>query len=228
MVYQFYMTGSQTTIAETGALPVYMQIAELLSRQIDAGILVEGQRLPPEREMAKQHGVAVGTLRKSLARLTAMGRLARRQGSGNYILRSDEMAAIYAMFRLELPTGGMVAITSVLEGFPRPLFTAMSLILLLLSLAVLVVGFQLGWKHVNSGWLFSSSSLKLPLSLIGMKSVKIKLAWMYMSLFTGVCLMIMVNVELIVRSLVAACGGAERLRPIPAEGGGVPSGDGAA
>ena len=106
MVYQFYMTGSQTTIAETGALPVYMQIAELLSRQIDAGILVEGQRLPPEREMAKQHGVAVGTLRKSLARLTAMGRLARRQGSGNYILRSDEMAAIYAMFRLELPTGG--------------------------------------------------------------------------------------------------------------------------
>ncbi|MEC7651476.1 MAG: GntR family transcriptional regulator, partial [Pseudomonadota bacterium] len=38
-----------------------MQIAELLSRQIDAGILVEGQRLPPEREMAKQHGVAVGT-----------------------------------------------------------------------------------------------------------------------------------------------------------------------
>ena len=100
------MTGSQTTIAETGALPVYMQIAELLSRQIDAGILVEGQRLPPEREMAKQHGVAVGTLRKSLARLTAMGRLARRQGSGNYVLRSDDMAAIYAMFRLELPTGG--------------------------------------------------------------------------------------------------------------------------
>ena len=67
------MKASRTTIAEAGALPVYMQIAELLSRQIDAGILVEGQRLPPEREMAKQHGVAVGTLRKSLARLTAMG-----------------------------------------------------------------------------------------------------------------------------------------------------------
>ena len=106
MVYQFDMAASQTPLAETGALPVYMQIAELLSRQIDAGIFVEGQRLPPEREMAKQHGVAVGTLRKSLARLTAMGRLARRQGSGNYILRSDDRAAIYAMFRLELPTGG--------------------------------------------------------------------------------------------------------------------------
>ena len=106
MLYQFHMTDTRTAIAAAGALPVYIQIAELLSRQIDAGILVEGQRLPPEREMARQHGVAVGTLRKSLARLTAMGRLARRQGSGNYILRSDDRAAIYAMFRLELPHGG--------------------------------------------------------------------------------------------------------------------------
>jgi len=106
MVYQFGMTKLPTPLAEAGALPVYMQIAELLSRQIDAGILIEGQRLPPEREMARQHGVAVGTLRKSLARLTAMGRLTRRQGSGNYILRSDDKAAIYAMFRLELPSGG--------------------------------------------------------------------------------------------------------------------------
>ena len=106
MVYQFFMTVSLTGTSEAGALPVYMQIAERLARQIDAGILVEGQRLPPEREMAKQHGVAVGTLRKSLARLTAMGRLTRRQGSGNYILRSDDQGAIYAMFRLELPSGG--------------------------------------------------------------------------------------------------------------------------
>ena len=62
--------------------------------------------------------------------------------------------------------------------------------------------------------MFSSSSLKLPLYLIGMKSVKIKLAWMYMSLLTGICLMILVNVELILRSLVVAFGGANRLRPV--------------
>ena len=106
MVYQFAMTAFRNDIAEPGALPVYIQLAELLTRQIEAGLLVEGQRLPPEREMARQHGVAVGTLRKSLARLTDMGLLARRQGSGNYILRSEDKAAIYAMFRLELPAGG--------------------------------------------------------------------------------------------------------------------------
>ena len=112
--------------------------------------------------------------------------------------------------------GGMVAITSVLESFPRPLFKLTSLLLLCLSLLVLIVSFQLGWKHVNSGWLFSSSSLKVPLYLIGMKSVKIKLAWMYMSLFTGVCLMILVNVELILRALVTSFGGGDRLRPVVA------------
>ena len=114
--------------------------------------------------------------------------------------------------------GGMVAITSVLESFARPVFKLTSLLLLCLSLLVLIVGFQLGWKHVNSGWLFSSSSLKVPLFLIGMKSVKIKLAWMYMSLFTGVCLMILVNVELILRTLVTSFGGGDRLQPVVAGG----------
>ena len=106
MVYQFDMMNSNSTIADQGALPVYIQIAELVARQIEAGLLAEGQRLPPEREMARQHGVAVGTLRKSLARLTEMGHLDRRQGSGNYIRRSDGAASLYSLFRLERPDGG--------------------------------------------------------------------------------------------------------------------------
>jgi TRAP-type C4-dicarboxylate transport system permease small subunit len=110
--------------------------------------------------------------------------------------------------------GGMVAITGILELLPRQLVSVMSLLLLVISLMVLVVGAQLGLKHVDSGWLFASSSLKLPLFLVGMKSVKIKLAWMYMSVLTGVCLMILVNIELILRSLVTALGGADRLRPV--------------
>ena len=114
MVYQFDMDmdmdrNEQTSgprPATASALPAYLQIAELVSRQIDAGILADGQRLPPEREMAAAHGVSVGTLRKSLARLTEMGRLDRRQGSGNYIRQTDRAAAIYTMFRLERPQGG--------------------------------------------------------------------------------------------------------------------------
>ena len=123
--------------------------------------------------------------------------------------------------------GGMVAITSVLESFPRPLFKLVSLLLLVISLTVLIVGVQLGWKHVNSGWLFSSSSLKIPMSIVGLKSFKIKLAWMYMSLFTGICLMILVNVELILRSLITSLGGGDRLRQVPGSNGGSPQSEAA-
>ena len=71
--------------------------------------------------------------------------------------------------------------------------------LLRISLMVLVIGLQFGWKHVNSGWLFASSSLKWPLHLIGMQATPIKLAWMYLSLPVGLGLMTLVNVELIIK-----------------------------
>ena len=89
-----------------GKLPVYQQIAEQIARQISAGLLIDGQRLPPERELALDYGVTVRTLRKSLARLTEQGLLRRRQGSGNYVCKNENAGSIYSFFRLERPTGG--------------------------------------------------------------------------------------------------------------------------
>ena len=73
------------TASDPQTLPVYLQIAELLIRDIAAGRLVEGERLPPERDMAVDFNVSVGTLRKSLHELAAKGFLERIQGSGNYV-----------------------------------------------------------------------------------------------------------------------------------------------
>jgi GntR family transcriptional regulator len=87
-------------------LPVYVQIAELLLRDLAAGRLVDGERLPPERSMAEQLGVSIGTLRKSLNVLATQGVLERVQGSGNYIRAGGAVSGIYSMFRLELPEGG--------------------------------------------------------------------------------------------------------------------------
>ena len=94
-----------------------------------------------------------------------------------------------------------MAIEMVPRMLPARLAAVLFLLLLALSLLVLVVGFQLGLRHVNSGWLFASSSLKLPLDLVGGKAVPIKLAWMYMSLPVGIALLIAVNVELMLRSI---------------------------
>ncbi len=88
------------------ALPRWLQVSEGLIREIGAGRLAHGARLPPEREMAAAFGIAVGTLRKALANLAAKGLLDRRQGSGNYVRHRAGVASVYSMFRLERVDGG--------------------------------------------------------------------------------------------------------------------------
>ena len=107
---------------EPGSLPLYQQIAELLIRDIAAGRLADGVRLPPEREMAAELGIAVGTLRKALAELDAKGLLERVQGSGNYIRHQAEPESVYALFRLELSEGGGLPTARVLDvaRVPKP------------------------------------------------------------------------------------------------------------
>lgn len=78
----------------------------MLIREIAAGRMIDGERLPPEREMATGLGIAVGTLRKALADLERKGLLERVQGSGNYVRSKPDVASVYSMFRLELAEGG--------------------------------------------------------------------------------------------------------------------------
>ena len=98
-----------------GALPLHMQISETLIREINAGRLVDGERLPPEREMAESYGVAVGTLRKALETLQQKGLLARVQGSGNYVRGASGAESVYAFLRLELAEGGGLPTARVLS-----------------------------------------------------------------------------------------------------------------
>ncbi len=88
------------------ALPLHIQISEMLIREIQAGRRTEGDRLPPERQMAQDLGISVGTLRRALADLTEKGMLERVQGSGNYIRAKPDTRSVYAFFRVELLDGG--------------------------------------------------------------------------------------------------------------------------
>ena len=98
--------------------------------------------------------------------------------------------------------GGFVSI-DILERFlPKILSTLLTIFILFVSLCVLVIGFELGLKHINAGWIFNSSSIKIPLHLIGGKTEPIKLAWMYMSLPVGIVFLISVNIELIFRKIL--------------------------
>lgn len=106
----------------SAALPKHAQISEMLIRDIAAGRLADGVRLPPEREMADGLGIAVGTLRKALETLAGKGLLDRVQGSGNYVRARENVASIYSMLRLELTGGGGLPTAELLsvDRLPKP------------------------------------------------------------------------------------------------------------
>jgi len=125
-VYQFFLGRTEVpqnpATQPPGSLPIYVQITELLVRDIAAGRLIDGEKLPPERDMAEELGIAVGTLRKALAELQNRGLLERIQGSGNYIRAISDPKSVYAMFRLELLGGGGLPTAEILsiDRLPKP------------------------------------------------------------------------------------------------------------
>ncbi len=75
--------------------------------------------------------------------------------------------------------------------------------LLVLSVSILIIGFKLSLDHIKIGWIFESSSIKIPFQLIGGKSQSLKLAWMYMSLSVGIFLLVLVNIELLLKQIIS-------------------------
>jgi len=100
--------------------------------------------------------------------------------------------------------GGFVAIDIVpraVTNWMRVAGALLTLALLVLSCAVLVTALQHGYNHAfGFGGNFNSSSLRVPLDWFGGESVKVKLRYMYASMFVCVVLLLSVNAELILRA----------------------------
>lgn len=56
-----------------------------LRRQISTGFYARDARLPPERSLSEEYGVARGTIREALKTLEDSGHVERRAGSGTYV-----------------------------------------------------------------------------------------------------------------------------------------------
>jgi TRAP-type transport system small permease protein len=121
-----------------------------------------------------------------------------------------------------LRRGGFVSIEMLVRFLPKGPAAVLTIILLLLSLAVLIVGVQISWSEVTGlGGRFTTDSLSVPLPDFS-GWIKVPKAWMMASLLVGLVLLIMVCVELILRALVSLGGADARLMVIPeaAIGGG--------
>ncbi len=93
------------TSSAAAKMPLHLQISDMLAREIQSGVLVDGEKLAPERQMAARLSISVGTLRKALQELQEKGMLQRVQGSGNYVNHHPDANNVYALFRLELING---------------------------------------------------------------------------------------------------------------------------
>lgn len=76
---------------------LYEQVADRIKALIEVGGLVEGSRLPPERELAAQLGVSRSSLREALLALEIDGRIEIRSGSGIYVCPAGHRGDISAL-----------------------------------------------------------------------------------------------------------------------------------
>ena len=60
-------------------------ILQQLENMILEGSLAPGEKLPPERELAKQFEVSRPSLREAIQKLEAKGLVTRRQGGGTFL-----------------------------------------------------------------------------------------------------------------------------------------------
>ena len=83
----------------------YGWLAASLRARITQGEWVPGTALPAEAALAKEHGVALGTLRQALALLVAQGLLVRQHGRGTFVRDGLGGASMLRFFRFSQGDG---------------------------------------------------------------------------------------------------------------------------
>lgn len=65
--------------------PIYMQLADIVAGQIEAGVLVVDRPIPAESRLAEEYGVARLTARRAVRELRERGLVYTVQGKGTFV-----------------------------------------------------------------------------------------------------------------------------------------------
>lgn len=72
-----------------GAGPLYLRLAEQIERGIESGVLAKGAKLPPQRNLAFDLGVTLGTVSRAYALARERGLVSGEVGRGTYVLARE-------------------------------------------------------------------------------------------------------------------------------------------
>ena len=74
-------------------VPLYVQAADYLAARIASGDLAPGSRLPAERDLADQWGIAYQTVRRTMRELRERGLVTSVVGKGTFVRPEGERPA---------------------------------------------------------------------------------------------------------------------------------------
>ena len=80
-------------------IPAYQRLADQLRQSIIDGSLKPGDRAPSENSLARDYGLAPGTVRNALDVLVGEGVFERFQGKGTFVRRSSFDKSLFRFFR---------------------------------------------------------------------------------------------------------------------------------
>ena len=99
------------------AIPLYIQLADIIRRKIQSGEWKPDQKIPSENEINQLYGLSRMTARQVLARLVDEGLLFRIQGKGTFVARQkiSTRSPSYQGIREQLEQQGYATTTEVLS-----------------------------------------------------------------------------------------------------------------
>ena len=106
---------------EVGPVTLHHQVYVDLKAALDSGEHAVGERLPPERELARLYGCSLITIRRALDELAREGRLGREQGRGTFVLppRLDRDIGASMSFTEEMQRRGLDPETRLISARPE-------------------------------------------------------------------------------------------------------------
>lgn len=78
---------------DDGSAPLYVRLADRIEQDIAAGGLAPGTKLPPQRDLAYDLGVTIGTVGRAYALARERGLVSGEVGRGTYVLDRNPQAA---------------------------------------------------------------------------------------------------------------------------------------
>ncbi|WP_058486048.1 GntR family transcriptional regulator [Defluviitalea phaphyphila] len=102
-------------IDKDNSLPIYIQLKDIIEKQISEGILQPGQKIPSERQLSEEYKISRMTTRQAINELVKEGKLYREKGRGTFVSSPRFLQENMMSFTETIKSQGYNPETNVLE-----------------------------------------------------------------------------------------------------------------